>query len=244
MVPFLSSVSISHIDKGFEGVLSLLPLAIWQNEALRKDREEFFGRQLKLEEVKSQFALGMFNLKSRFEMIEAQLKSSLKDSKSTSEIYLLGTQSPSLIDIYYHYHLFWIDDLCQKAEPESEVSGFFNSLPQRYPLSSKWIQDLHRRIESSRDGDISFKDDPLGGIKIHADQAFKMIVERKIPEWSFNEEDDLIKAQSIGKGVHVQVTPIDTGKVPQGKSKETVAITSEIFAESYFHYHFTRQLGS
>lgn len=192
----------------------MIPSAIWADEGFRKDREQLFGSKLDPEKLKAMQPSLFSSIQVHIGDLENQLKASNKK-------FIFSDDKISLVDISFYQLMNFLRTLWGR-EKSSEVYQLFNPNGNESPFPKfiNWMKAMDSTLHEIREKGLypqSKVKGPIGGEKISAEEAMKLIQEAKKVDVSINENDPLIKSGWFKKGDQVLVSPTDTGKVPQGE---------------------------
>lgn len=151
------------------------------------------------------------------DLIEAQLASNTSSSSS----FILDTPTPTYLDLSLFFQIRWVEGFGTAKSLYSELSSTF-------PLVEAWFAALKAAVDEAQQ---SAPKEAVTPTKISEDEAAKLIHAIATDEQatSVDDKEPLLVASWFKLGDTVEVTPTDTGKVPQqgtliGLNKEQVVV--------------------
>jgi hypothetical protein len=148
-------------------------------------------------------------LRTHMTLMEEQLKANQDNGLGP---YLLGTQEPQYVDLGGAYTaLNWIQSM-QRSVPEYLPLDSSKETP--FPLVNKYMANLRSHIdEGKRTVGRPEKLDSKQVAKSITEQSAKVVEQYKSSSKKVDERDPIVQAGQLKHGDHVEVTPMDTGRI-------------------------------
>jgi hypothetical protein len=198
----------------FDLCAALLPLSVWKDAAFKKDREKFRGETIDEEEL----AKGIPDFVSQFESHLIELEEQLTSDKIG---FILGTDKITYTDIGFYFVLNYMRDL-YNDEKESDIYEIFNpssdSTSSSFPKLLLWMELMDSTLASLKRESPHFDNETVvGGEKISAELARRIIQDGKREDVEIDESEALIRNGKLRKGDTVELVPEGNGSNPQGE---------------------------